>query len=79
MPLYFKKSGDLVIALADTASFKKNEYFLMNIRDFKKMNISGGLLPIQGHQESSTLILYKELSSPIFQSCESVSQSVRHR
>ena len=26
--------------------------------------------------ESSTLILYKELSSPIFQSCQSVSQSV---
>ena len=29
--------------------------------------------------ESSTLILYKELSSTIFQSCQSVSQSVRHR
>ena len=29
--------------------------------------------------ESSTLILCKELSSPIFQSCQSVSQSVRHR
>ena len=29
--------------------------------------------------ESSTLILYKELSSPIFQSCQSVSESVRHR
>ena len=28
--------------------------------------------------ESSTLILYKELSSSIFQSCQSVSQSVRH-
>ena len=27
--------------------------------------------------ESSTLILYKELSSPIFQSCHSVSESVR--
>ena len=38
MPLYFKKSGDLVIALADTASFKKNEYFLVNIGDFKKKN-----------------------------------------
>ena len=33
-----KKSGDLVIALADTASFKKNEYFLVNIGDLKKMN-----------------------------------------
>ena len=30
-------------------------------------------------RESSTLILYKELSSPIFQSCEWVSESVRHR
>ena len=29
--------------------------------------------------ESSTLILYKELSGPIFQSCEWVSESVRHR
>ena len=29
--------------------------------------------------ESSTLILYKELSSSFFQSCQSVSQSVRHR
>ena len=29
--------------------------------------------------ESSTLILYKELSSSIFQSCEWVSESVRHR
>ena len=28
--------------------------------------------------ESSTLILYKVLSSSIFQSCQSVSQSVRH-
>ena len=29
--------------------------------------------------ESSTLILYKKLSSTIFQSCEWVSESVRHR
>ena len=29
--------------------------------------------------ESSTLILNKELSSTIFQNCQSVSQSVRHR
>ena len=29
------------------------------------------------HYESSTLILYKEPSSPIFQSCHSVSESVR--
>ena len=29
--------------------------------------------------ESSTLLLYKELSSTIFQSCEWVSESVRHR
>ena len=44
----------------------------------KQAFIICGLMKDILRYESSFLILYKELSSTIFQSCQSVSQSVRH-
>ena len=69
-PLY-----NLYIQELGSANVMKAFHSILKMEDVIERELGDKIL----RYESSTLILYKELSSTIFQSCQSVSLSVRHR